>query len=79
MDRQCATEGGARFLYLSECVERAGKLGVPLKDTARKTVSPIGVITAKVDYENATLIYNATSGRFKAGHIAQMGATKRRG
>ncbi|GHA85617.1 hypothetical protein GCM10010330_44900 [Streptomyces tendae] len=79
MDRQCAIEGGARFLSLGECVERAGKLGIELRPKRTSAPSPIGVITAKTDYENATLIFNATSGKATRGHVAHLGAARRRG
>ncbi|CAL9506482.1 hypothetical protein [Streptomyces sp. enrichment culture] len=77
LDRQCAIEEGARFLTLGECVERAAALGIELRP--KRASSPVGVITAQPDYENAALIFNATTGRLAPGHIAQMGAAGRRG
>lgn len=78
LDRTCANEGGIHFLSLGECLQRAVKLRIRL-NPERVSSSPIGVITTQPEYENAALLYNATSGTFMPTHIAQIGAVKRGG
>ena len=75
MDEHCAWEDGACFIRLAECLALAAKLRIDLKDAPRKA-SPIGVITVRPEYENAALIFNATSGSFTRSHIAQVGARR---
>ncbi|MGW1637657.1 hypothetical protein [Streptomyces lavendulae] len=77
MDRECARDKEAQFLHLSECVQRAAQLGIPLKSD--RAPSPIDMLTVEPDYENSAIVFNATSGKARHGHVAQMGAARRRG